>query len=360
MKNIRSFFGVIIMMCIVALPLASCSDDDDDTPSVDKTALNQLISECETLANNATTDNYPQAAITAFKTVISTVKTAAASSSITQTQVDNLIQQLTTARDIFLATAYETIPVSALLIGLNFDTEGDQLTTTGQRTLTASLVAGPTEIFGATAAKPTFVTGVKSGKAMHFGFGGHLEIADYNQNDFMLNTMSIAVWVKPDSVRANNYIASLNFWENWKFQLQDQSKPFFTLHTAAGFTDADNESDNSAPNGEWTHLIITMDLAASKLSFYVNGELTKAWDATGKANLIAPLAPFYVPTGGTKLPFLISAANTYAAAVAAGDWDWAFNPPSWPHFVGSMDNFRLYSIALTEGQVSGLYNAEKP
>lgn len=360
MKNIKSFFGMMILMCIVALPMVSCGDDDDDTPQVDKTVLNQLITQCETLATNATADKYPQTAIDAFKTVISTVKTASASTSITQTQVDNLIQQLTTARDIFLATAYEAIPVSALLIGLNFDTEGDQLVTTGQRSLTANLVAGPSQIFGAAAAKPTYVTGVKGGKAMHFGFGGHLEITDYNQNDFMVNTMSIAVWVKPDSVRANNYIASLNFWENWKFQLQDQSKPFFTLHTAAGFVDADNESDNSAPNGEWTHLVITMDLAASKLSFYVNGVLTKEWDNSTKTPLVAPLAPFYIPTSGTKLPFLISAANTYAGAVAAGDWTWAFNPQSWPHFVGSMDNFKLYTIALTEGQISGLYNIEKP
>ena len=61
-----------------------------------------------------------------------------------------------------------------------------------------------------------------------------------------------------------------------------------------------------------------MDLNAHTLSFYVNGELTKTWDASGKPGLAGSQKSAYLPASGEKLPFLIGCATTYAEA---STWD---------------------------------------
>ncbi len=357
MKNLtRTLFVFVMTMSIFALPLTSCGDDDDDkkTNPADKTELNALIEDCDALLATATTDEYPQSAIDAFQQAVNTAKAAATSTALTQTQVDNIVVNLTNAMTQFEKQAFSYIPDEALIIGLSFDeANAAELTTNGAHALKAVLTAGPSEIFGSDTSKPTYVEGVK-GKAIHFTKGSHLEIANYT-SDFLSNTMSIAVWVKPEATRGGNYIASLNFWNNWKFQVQEQNKPFFTVATTAGITDADNEAPNSAPNGEWTHLVVTLDLSKKELSFYVNGEWTKTWTSTTKDKLTGTMAPAFTNT----IPFLIGAGNTYAGALEYYDWQGWNTPETWDYFIGSMDEFKIYNIALESGQISNLYNTEK-
>jgi hypothetical protein len=344
-----------VAIVVTANVFVACSDDDT-TASADKTELNALITECETLAGEATTSKYPQGAIDAFNTVLEAAKTIAAKTDATQTEVDNVTVQLTEASEIFLAAAYGAIPASALLIGLTFDEESTTTLTAEGKGLVATLAAGPVEIFGNVTNKPSFVTG-KKGKAIYFNNGSHLEIATYAAADFRGKTLSIAVWVNPDSTRAGNYIFSYNYWNSWKFQLQDQNKPFFTVHTVEdGWTDADNEMDQSAPNKTWTHLVATLNLnSPASLSFYVNGQLTKTWDETTKPGLAGASGVFDY---ANSLPLLIGASTTYAEA-NTWDWEWAKTPAAWDSFVGAIDELKVYNITLTEGQVSGLYDNEK-
>jgi hypothetical protein len=194
------------------------------------------------------------------------------------------------------------------------------------------------------------------GKAMYFNNGSHLEISDYAASDLMGSQLSIAVWVKPDSTRAGNYIMSYNYWNSWKFQLQDQNKPFFTIHTNAdGWVDADNQADFSAPNNEWTHLVVTLNMSTKLLTFYVNGVNTMEWTAETKPGLTGTGPWQYKNT----LPLMIAACTTYAEAKAEWDWSWAETPAGWDGFVGAMDELKVYNIALTDGQVAKLYNEEK-
>ena len=164
------------------------------------------------------------------------------------------------------------------------------------------------------------------------------------------------LFVKPDLTRPGNYIISYNYWNSWKFQLQEQNKPFFTVHTNEdGWVDADNESDFSAPNETWTHLVVTLDLTAKKLVFYVNGALTKEWDNTTKPGLTGNAPWEYKNT----LPLLIGACTTYAEADAEWNWDWGRTPEGWDGFYGAIDELKVYNIALTDGQVAKLYKDEK-
>jgi hypothetical protein len=195
--------------------------------------------------------------------------------------------------------------------------------------------------------------------ALHFTAGSHLEINDYTASALLDSKLSIAVWVKIDSVRANNYILSYNDWYTWKFQTQDEGKPFFTVQTSAGYTDADNQVNNSVPKLTWTHLVVSMDLVAQKLNFYVNGINTMEWTSVTKTNLHGTIIP-YTALSASKLPLLIGAAFTYAEAKLAWPASWGWETiPNWGYFTGSMDELKVYNVALTDEQVSLLYNKEK-
>jgi hypothetical protein len=339
-------------MALISTVFTSC-EPDEATPG-DTTILAALIDSCQTLSDEATTTDYPQDAITTFNAALAVAKTAVLNTKISQTEVDNLVVSLREAREAFLASAYGAIPGSALLIGLSFDEgTGAQLTAAG-KSWTAVLTKGPSEIFGTATNFPSFING-KVGKAMYFSNGSHLEISNYNASDLLGSQLSIAVWVKPDSTRAGNYIMSYNYWNSWKFQLQEQNKPFFTIHTNAdGWVDADNQADFSAPNNAWTHLVVSLNMNTKILTFYVNGVSTMVWDATTKAGLTGT-GPFVY---ATTLPLMIGACTTYAEA-NAWTWTWTHTPANWDGFIGAMDELKLYNIALTDGQASKLYNDEK-
>ncbi len=356
-KLINSIFMVALMALIPAM--TACEENGGNTPAnLDKTELNALITECEELAAAATADDYPQEAINTFKKTISDVKTAA-DAATSQSVINNLVVQLKEAKTTFEQSAFDAIPTAALLLEYNFDTDAATQVSTGTQKLAAVAKAGPAEVFGTAAQAPVYVEGVK-GKAAKLNNGAYFAIDNYNATTFLPKDLSIAVWVNPDEVRAGNYIISLNYWNNWKLNLQNESKPFFTVATADGIIDADNETVESAPANKWTHLVISLSLTDHTLTFYVNGEMTKVWDANGKPQLAAnTLAPEFVSTLGTKLPMLIGCATTFEEAAS---WSWTtlpILPTGWDNYVGSIDELKVYNIALTAGQVSKLYNAEK-
>jgi hypothetical protein len=359
----KNFLKNACIACVSLLLLiaafSGCSSSNSPTVVADQTKLTALIDSCNTISAAATSTAYPAAAITAFQTTLASVKTAAASKSITQTAVDNLVISLRAAEVTFLAANFSAVPASAIIFGLTFDEgAGTQLTTSGTNAWTALLTAGPSQLFGTNTGLPTFVTGHK-GMAMHFTAGSHLEINNYTASTLLGSQLSISVWVKTDSVRANNYIISYNDWYTWKFQTENNGKPFFTVNTTVGGTDADNQVVNSVPNLTWTHLVVSMDLVAKKLDFYVNGVNTMEWTNVTKPNFSGTVAP-YTAVSAAKLPLLIGAAFTYAEANAVWPASWGWNTiPNWGYFTGSLDELKVYNVALTDGQVSLIYNNEK-
>jgi len=348
----KTAFIACVSLALFAGVFSACKTTEPVT--ADTAKLTALIDSCQTLADAATTTDYKQADIDAFKTTLATAKTAIANKSITQTAVDNLVVQLRAAKDTFLAAAYGAIPKSALLMGMTFDetVTGGQFTTEG-KPWTAVLKTGPSQIF-TTTNLPSFVTG-KIGKAIYFSKGSHLEISDYAANDLLGKELSISVWVKPDSTKGGNYVISYNYWKTWKLQIQEQNKPYFTVATVstAGIVDADNQRDNSVLNNTWTHVAISMSLTTGKLSFYINGENTMEWTKETQEGLTGTVKPYT-----NILPLIIGGCTTYAEAVAAFDWTGWNTPATWDGFVGSMDELKVYNVALTDGQVAKLYKDE--
>ena len=102
MKKIFAFVAIAISLVAVSCTKPAANGDQKEEVKVDLTALNALLSECKTIANAATTDSWSQKAIDDFKAVISTVEKAIPAAT-TQTAVDNLLAQLKTAKETFLA-----------------------------------------------------------------------------------------------------------------------------------------------------------------------------------------------------------------------------------------------------------------
>lgn len=366
MKNILN--KTIGLMLIVSISFAtfSCKDDKEEEVkgNADRTELTALLAEAQQLLTDATDDDYPEVNIAIFSKLMSDVTVAANNENLTQNQVNSIIIHLNNGISTFKSSAFGSIPELALVMSLNFEEENpNQLITSGIRELIAELKSGPSEIFGSNTKKPTYVEGVGGGKAIHFENGSHLEIASYTPTDFLGNTMTISTWVKPEVMKDANYVASMNYWENWKFEIQGGGKPFFTVKTTKGYVDADNEKDNSVSLGKWTHVVLTIDLLNGDLGMYVDGVLTIMWKKDGdksKANLAGAMPPAYQSAIGKQLPFMIGAVTTYEEANATWTWTGWDTPSSWSYFSGAMDNFSVYNIALTNGQVAKLYKDQRP
>jgi hypothetical protein len=355
MKNLMNFRTLLIMMIVSsAMILGSCKDDEDPIVEGDKTELNALIVEADALANDATSADYPQAAIDAYKSTLATVKTAAATP-LTQAEIDNLETQLTEAMNTFEAQAYGFIDEALYLnAGWHFD-EGTGTTATAFSATkhVATFFKGNTVIMGASAMSPSWVDGVNGGKAVYLDKGAHLEVP--YTTAFLPVDITISVWVKPDALYENNYIVSQNYWNGYKLQTQGGGKPFFTYKKVdGGIIDADNETDNSVKAGQWNHIVVSVNGTTKELKFYVNGTLTKTWTEANKS--IGPLTR--ILTAPDPQPFIIGCVAT-DAELAANFMSWT-TADNFGYFKGVIDELKVYNIALADGQVSKLYNDEKP
>lgn len=360
---LKSASAFALLLGAAVLLLASCNKKSGNSGGgndVDKTKLEAMIIECETLLEAATADEYPEANIEAFSNAVSDAKAVRDNQNATQSQVDLTTNNLKLAKDVFIGSKYESIPDSSVIAFFNFDEINDNtVVSTGTKPVVGVLTAGPTEIFGTDTGLPTLVDGVQ-GKAIYLSRGNYVAVENYNPADFLMNNMSWAAWVKVDDAsRANNYIVSLNYWNNWKLNVENSGKPFFTVKTTTATVDMDNETVGTVKDGVWVHLAVTMDLNTHTVVFYVNGVATKTWDSATKENLTGSIAAAYTSTIGRQLPLLIGAATVYDEALT-WEWDTWKMPDGWDSMRGAIDNLGIYNTTLTAGQVARLYQTQKP
>jgi hypothetical protein len=352
MKNVINLRTLVLTIIVgTAMIFGSCKKDE--IVDGDHTALTALIATADAIANAATSANYPQTAIDNFKATLATIK-ASNATKLTDAQITNLITQLTEAMKVFDAQAYGFIDESLYLnAGWHFD-EGTGTTATAYSTIkhVATFKQGNTVLMGANAPMPTWVAGIKGGKAIYVTKGAHLE-APYNAA-FLPANLTISVWVKPDELYENNYIVSQNYWQGYKLQTQGGGKPFFTYKKVdGGIIDADNETDNSIKAGQWNHIVVSVNGTTKELKFYVNGTLTKTWTEATKG--IGPLTQTL--TAPDPQPLIIGCVAT-DAELAANFMEWT-TADNLGYFKGVIDELKIYKIALSDGQVSKLYNDEK-
>ncbi|HEX9951331.1 MAG TPA: LamG-like jellyroll fold domain-containing protein [Rubricoccaceae bacterium] len=137
--------------------------------------------------------------------------------------------------------------------------------------------------------------------------------------------VSISVWINPSALPAREmFVVSHGSWQNrWKISLTPGGNPRWTVNTTARITDLDAPAPVAA--NVFTHLVGTYDGARMRL--YVNGVLASDVAQTGAIR-------------STDLPLLIGQMLPSDAGY---------------NFPGTIDDVRVYNVALTAAEVGGLY-----
>jgi len=360
MKNLTKLNTLLVIAIIgSAMFFVSC-DKDDPIIEGDKTELNALIDEAESISTAATTADYPQEAITTFNTALQAIKTTAATK-LTQDEIDNLKNNLTIAIATFNSKAYGFIDESLYLVaGWHFD-EGTGTTATSYSTAhqVGTFTKGWSVLLGANAALPTWIDGVKGGKAIYLHNGAHLEVP-YSPS-FLPANITISAWIKMDKVWENDIIVSQNYWWGYKFQTQSSGKPMITARTSATIVNDFDDGDPVVTPAVWSHVAVSLNSTDKIIKFYINGVLTQTYTAANNVNTLTQTLSF-VDGDYTYVaqPFLIGCLATDAEIAAHPlnfNWITAANLGS---FEGAIDELKIYNTFLTDGQVGKLYNDEKP
>jgi hypothetical protein len=115
--------------------------------------------------------------------------------------------------------------------------------------------------------------------------------------------------------------------------------------------------------GVWMHIVTTWNAAARRKSFYINGVPSTVYELTPSAEYALDAAT--IDVDGIDL----DATNSRNLYIGSGVPYWAtktetgitpFRDGIPFAFKGQMDDFRMFSVALTNAEVLALYNAEKP
>ncbi len=140
--------------------------------------------------------------------------------------------------------------------------------------------------------------------------------------------VSFSLWFKTEHPENNYKLASAAWWSGGPgsgWIMATHVPEFWSNDTLSIYLPDMVTNDNDFLSDEWIHEVVTYD--GSRIKEYTNGQLVNSWGTTGKA----------IGQG---------------QAMAVGAWPQfsGFN------FVGSIDDFRIYSRCLGSQEVRTLYN----
>lgn len=114
--------------------------------------------------------------------------------------------------------------------------------------------------------------------------------------------------------------------------------------------------------GVWMHIVTSWNAATRTKSFYINGVPSTVYTLTPSAEFALNAATIDVAgieldATNSKNLYLGSGVPFWATKTPTGITPFRSNIPF--AYKGQMDDFRMYSVALTNAEVLALYNAEK-
>ncbi len=115
--------------------------------------------------------------------------------------------------------------------------------------------------------------------------------------------------------------------------------------------------------GAWVQIVTSWNATTRTKSFYINGVPSTVYSLTASAEYALDAATIDVAgidldESNSKNLYLGSGVPYWATKTATGIIPFRSEIPF--AFKGQMDDFRMYSVALTNAEVLSLYNAEKP
>jgi Concanavalin A-like lectin/glucanases superfamily len=223
----------------------------------------------------------------------------------------------------------------------------------------------------------TFTTGI-SGRAIQGAASKDKAVKYSNPNEFAdATSFSVSYWLKhvPQTDGEPEFHFSLPSKDHW------HSSALFLLVEKAGSNPENSTAsqmacsfavkdkwvefrgNNRLPNvlnGNWHHLVFTYDETTSKVTAYVDGV---AVPFTGSGNIVggpgSPLgkANFWNASRNNLSSFIVGGWNKHVGGLGDG---FKGAQDSWIHsYSGAMDQFRLYSKALTASEVTALFNTRR-
>lgn len=366
--------ALLFMAAILCtLVVVSCKDDDSDTPStptVDLTALQASITAAQTKLTSTTEGKadgqYSAESRTTLQTAIAAAQAVVGNSATTQEDADNAKNSLDLAVTAYNDSVIKPIAAEDLIAYWSFDEGSGTTVADGSgNNHNGEFKKGP-DYDGWPQGLPEWGadrTGA-DGKALHFTEGGSVEIP-YATALNPTTALSVSAWIQLDENEMINRFLGLGSWLGYKFEVENHNKPFFSMgHGDAGAAyDRDTEGTVLPDDGAWYHLVMTFDSDADKMIFYINGQPVKEWSDTPDPGHV--LDPPYNLVIGQDFP----SDKYYLGDPGNGD---NFNDPTmedqyhvipaaWGGYLrGSIDELRMYKVALTASQVGALYDREKP
>lgn len=362
---------LLMAAMLFTVAIVSCKEDKEDPiPPPDVAALNASITAATTL-KNATTEGkndgqFPVGSKATLDAAIVAAQAVVDNEASTQAQVDAAKVSLDAAITAYQNAVITPIAVEALVAHWSFD-EGTGTTAgdASENEFDGSFVAGPMwpvaggdPIGGGMPEWAEDRTGAAN-KAIYFGeTGGSIEVP-YNTALNPVDAITVSAWVKSEVIKPGNRFLGLQSWVGYKYELQEGNYPFFSVGHGSDAT-YDYDAIVALPNETWHHVAVTYSAADGKMTFYVDGELTNTDEGLGdEARSIAD-KPYNLVIG-QDFP-----TDKYSLGDGAGfgdpeSEDYRVIPLAWGgHFQGSIDELRIYNIALTESQIGSLYDREKP
>lgn len=339
----------LILMLSISLLFGSCKDDEivRDFNS-NKTSLSKLKDSLQMVYNQSIEGQdigqFPRQARVELKKAID-MGASVSSGTFTQQEVDNALANLRRAATAFNARRIEEIAPESLVAKWLFNGNTLDATSNKHDGVLMSGIIGTAASHSDGGVKPVPTTDRfgTAGNAYLFENGAYIEVpysAALNPEQ-----ISISLWINPKQSAADNYLLSLNKWNGFKFQLQNENFLFMTLKTGAATYDRDSNPGKMIV-GEWHHAVVTAGNGA--ITFYVDGVQTRTESASGSAFRLATPVNLAI---GQILPkgilnFTDSSSPYYFSNAA--------------FFTGSMDDIRYYNKALSSEEVAKIYNNEKP
>jgi hypothetical protein len=223
----------------------------------------------------------------------------------------------------------------------------------------------------------TFVPGI-SGRAIQGASTKDKAVKYASPNDFAdATSFTVSYWLKhvPQTDGEPEFHFSLPSKDYWHssalFLLVEKAGPDAGNSTASQMACTFAVQDkwvefrgaNRLPNvlnGNWHHLVFTYDETTSKVTAYVDGvavPYTGTGNIAGGAATPMGKANFWNSARDNLNSFVIGGWNKHVGGLADG-FKGAQDP--WIHsYSGAMDQFRLYSKALTATEVTALFNSKR-
>lgn len=294
-------------------------------PTIDKSALQAAINAATTTINEAVVGNlkgqYLLSIKTTFQTAIDSAQSVFDNENATQVDIDQAVTDLNTTRTTFLASANENDIDNTLSLYLPFS---GSATDVSPYKHVVELKIGETNQPAPSLTSDRF--GVNN---MAYKFeGGFMSIA--NDETLNPNVMSVMFWMKMPALSPSDVCPiSLNWWDCYMAKIIGGAVQNEIAFVAGGVS---VQSGVFVTPGQWYHVAISR--STTELAIYVDGVLKNTQAATSGMNRAE----------GQPLRIGILSEN-------GGYY--------YPYF-GDMDEIRIYSRALTAGQVEAIYNNEKP